>query len=241
VFVHRRYSNTTAPNPSLTKEGKRKTLESLRFLPSSAEEGLREVGLGRWWRFHPTLGSFIHFAHSLLGRAIYANVGPMEKVEQVEKEGGVQVYELGYHIVSTVAEENVPKEVESLKAIVLKDGGSLISEGEPKLINLAYSMTKSVADTKKKFNTAYFGWVKFETKSELIPMLKKAVDAHPNVLRYILIKTVRENTMFTPKLTVRTPGKEEAPKPVKKVVKTKETKAASVEELDKTIDELVLE
>lgn len=164
----------------------------------------------------------------------------MEKVETLEKEGGLQVYELGYHIVSTVAEENVAKEVEALKAIVLKDGGSLVSEGEPKLINLAYSMTKSVADSKKKFNSAYFGWIKFETKSELIPEMKKKIDVVSTVLRYLLIKTVRENTMFTPKLTVRTPGKEEAPK-VKKSIKTTETKAASVEELDKSIDELVLE
>jgi ribosomal protein S6 len=177
---------------------------------------------------------------NLLGRALYANVRPMEKVEKQVQEGGLQVYELGYHIVSTVAEENLPKEVETLKAIILKDGGSLVSEGEPKLINLAYPMTKSVADSKKKFTTAYFGWLKFETKSELMTAIKKAVDANPNVLRYLLIKTVRENTMFTPKLTVRTPGKEEAPK-AKKSIKTTETKAASVEELDKTIDELVLE
>jgi len=165
----------------------------------------------------------------------------MEKVETIEKEGGLQVYELGYHIVSTVAEENVPKEVEILKAIVLKDGGSLVSVGEPKLINLAYSMTKSVADTKKKFNTAYFGWIKFETKSELMPSIKKAVDANPNVLRYLLIKTVRENTMFTPKLNIKTPSKEEAPAKVKKSIKTDETKATSLEDIDKSIDELVAE
>jgi ribosomal protein S6 len=165
----------------------------------------------------------------------------MEKVETLEKEGGIQVYELGYHIVSTVAEENVAKEVETLKASILKDGGSLITEGEPKLINLAYPMTKSVADAKKKFTSAYFGWIKFETKSELMPMIKKAVDANPNVLRYLLIKTVRENTMFTPKLTVRAPGKEEVAPKAKKSIKTTETKAASVEELDKSIDELVLE
>ncbi|MFA7252744.1 MAG: 30S ribosomal protein S6 [Candidatus Paceibacterota bacterium] len=168
----------------------------------------------------------------------------MEKVEKQVEEGGLQVYELGYHIVSTVAEENVPKEVETLKAIVLKDGGSLVSVGEPKLINLAYPMTKSVADTKKKFTSAYFGWIKFETKSELIPAINKAVEANPHVLRYLLIKTVRENTMFTPKLTVRAPAKEEvvaaAPK-VKKASKKEDSKPATVEELDKTIDELVLE
>ena len=164
----------------------------------------------------------------------------MEKVETLEKEGGVQVYELGYHIVSTVAEENLSKEAEALKAIVLKDGGSLVSLGEPKLINLAYSMTKSVADTKKKFNTAYFGWLKFETKSELMPMIKKAVDANPNVLRYLLIKTVRENTLYTPKLNSVKVVEKEAPK-AKKSIKTDEVKATSVEDIDKSIDELVLE
>ena len=158
-------------------------------------------------------------------------------MEKVEKE---LVYELGYHVVSTVAVENLPKEVESLKAIVLADGGSLITEGEPKLINLTYSMTKSVADAKKKFSTAYFGWIKFETKSEKMSEIKKKLDNNPNILRYLLVKTVRENTMFTPKLTIRTPNKDEAPK-VKKPIKTEETKATSIEELDKTIDELVLE
>ena len=163
----------------------------------------------------------------------------MEKVEK--QEGGNQVYELGYHLVSTIAEEALPKEVENLKAILLKDGGSLVSEGEPKLINLAYSMTKSVADIKKKFNTAYFGWIKFETSQSLIPEMKKKLDANASVLRYLLIKTVRENTMYSPKLTVRTPAKEEAAPKAKKSVKTDETKAASVEEIDKSIDEMVLE
>lgn len=162
----------------------------------------------------------------------------MEKVEK--QEGGNQVYELGYHIVSTVAEENLPKEVEALKAIVLKDGGSLVSEGEPKLINLAYPMTKSVADTKKKFTSAYFGWIKFEAKSELMGEIKKAVDANPHVLRYLLIKTVRENTLYTPKLNSVKVGEKEAPK-AKKSIKTDEVKASSVEDIDKSIDELVLE
>ncbi len=173
----------------------------------------------------------------------------MEKVENKEpartndivQSGGVgsQVYELGYHIVSTVAEENVPQEVLNLKAVVLQDGGSLVSLGEPKLINLTYSMTKSVADIKKTFDTAYFGWIKFETKSELMPIIKKAVDQNPLILRYLLIKTVRENTLYIPKLTVRAPEKE-APK-VKRSIKTGEKKATSLADIDKSIDELVAE
>ncbi|MEI6528486.1 MAG: 30S ribosomal protein S6 [bacterium] len=160
----------------------------------------------------------------------------MSKVENVEKEGGVQVYELGYHIVSTVAEENLPKELEVIKAIILKDGGSLITEGEPKLINLAYEMSKTVSDIKKKFNTAYFGWIKFETKSELIPEIKKAVDADNSILRYLLIKTVKENTMTVPRIFEQR-GES---KPIKKAPKEEVKEApASIEDIDKSIDEMV--
>lgn len=173
----------------------------------------------------------------MIFKGFYVKVEPMEKVEKSEV--GNQVYELGYHIVSTVAEENVPKELETLKAVVLQDGGSLLSLGEPKLINLAYSMTKSVADIKKSFDTAYFGWLKFETKSELMTKIKKELDQNPLILRYLLIKTVRENTLYTPKLTVRAPEKEGSK--VKKSIKTEEIKATSIEDIDKSIDELVAE
>ena len=48
----------------------------------------------------------------LIFKGFCDSLGSMEKVEKQEKkEDGVQVYELGYHIVSTVAEENLPKEV----------------------------------------------------------------------------------------------------------------------------------
>ena len=101
-------------------------------------------------------------------------------------------------------------------------------------------MAKSVADVKKKFTTAYFGWLKFETKSELMTSIKKAVDANPNVLRYLLIKTVRENTLYVPKLNSVKVGEKEAPK-AKKSIKTDEKKATSLEDIDKSIEELVAE
>ena len=105
-------------------------------------------------------------------------------------------------------------------------------------------MIKSVADIKKKFTSAYFGWIKFETKSELMPMIKKAVDANPHILRYLLIKTVRENTLYVPKLNVRAVSKDETVSKPKKSIKTEEVKISSkkdLEDIDKSIDELVAE
>ena len=64
-------------------------------------------------------------------------------------------------------------------------------------------------------------------------------DANPLVLRYLLIKTVRENTLYTPKLNSVKVADKEAPK-AKKSIKTDEKKATSLEDIDKSIDELVV-
>jgi len=46
-----------------------------------------------------------------------------------------------------------------------------------------------------RFNQGYFGWIKFEVKSEDIAKLKKLFDGNKALLRYILITTVKENTI----------------------------------------------
>ena len=41
------------------------------------------------------------------------------------------------------------------------------------MIQLAYSMVKVVANVRNKFNTAYFGWIKFAMDSDKILELKR--------------------------------------------------------------------
>ncbi len=105
------------------------------------------------------------------------------------------VYEVGYHIVPTVSPENLPKEVDAIKAILGKVGATIISEEGPKMIPLAYEMLKVVGPKRDYFETAYFGWVKFEAEPAAAIELKKALDLSEKVLRFIIVKTVRENTM----------------------------------------------
>ncbi len=150
------------------------------------------------------------------------------------------VYEVGYHIVPTVSPENLPKEVEAIKAILGKVGATIISEEGPKMIPLAYEMLKVVGPKRDYFETAYFGWVKFEAEPKAAVELKKALDVSEKVLRFIIVKTVRENTMHGHKFvkdgtsvsrhTASTDKKVESVKP-----------EATAEELDKSIDKLVIE
>jgi len=107
---------------------------------------------------------------------------------------GVRVYEVGYHILSTVKEEDVEGIVLMIRKEIEKIGGSLISEGAPQSIKLSYTMTVNKGGKNVHYERAYFGWIKFECDAGNVPALNEMLRSDKNVLRYIIFKTVREDT-----------------------------------------------
>lgn len=160
-----------------------------------------------------------------------------EDIEESES----QVYELGYHIVSSVGEENLAAETSNIKELIEKAGGIFVSEDYPKSVKLAYEISKSMEGKNQKFDNAYFGWIKFEIKKEDVMKIKEGLDGNANILRFIIIKTVRESTT-APKITAFDKKAKILPKKTKALSVRKEEKKEiiSEEELDKTIEELVV-
>ncbi|MEI6420213.1 MAG: 30S ribosomal protein S6 [bacterium] len=153
-----------------------------------------------------------------------------------EKSEKKQVYEVGYHIVSSIPEENVPAQVSAIKDLLSKT--EIVAEEAPKLMDLAYAIDKQIGGLRRKFDKAYFGWIKFETSPEEAVVLNKKLSAMENVLRFLLIKTVKENTLYGAKLLAEEVAKKKA---VAKKEEVKEKGVASAEEIDKSIDELIKE
>jgi ribosomal protein S6 len=148
------------------------------------------------------------------------------------------VYEVGFHIVPAVSPENLPKEVDAIKATLGGMKATIISEEFPKLRNLAYTMVKAIGPARHRYDTAYFGWIKFECSPESIADLNKAMDGNEKVLRYLVIKTVKENTLYGAKIL----GEEKREGRPDDAVAPAEVKEApaSTEEIDKSIDKLVV-
>lgn len=107
-----------------------------------------------------------------------------------------QVYELGYLVLPSIAEDKLPETVAKLKKIITDNGGSLLDSEDPFLQDLAYSMSKVVGASKYVVNNAYIGWQKFEAEPSTVEAMKAEVEKIPEILRYLLIKTTRE-TYFT--------------------------------------------
>jgi ribosomal protein S6 len=167
----------------------------------------------------------------------------MSKKATEPKNSEEKIYEVGYHLLSSIAEENIDAEVAKIKTYLSKEKAIIISEEAPKLRPLAYNIKKSFEGVYKTFDKAYFGFIKFELPEEGdIKTIDMALKNNMNVLRYLVIKTERENTMYSPKMTVFS-DKEVKAKPVaEKAEMKKEVEApASAEEIDASIDALVSE
>jgi ribosomal protein S6 len=172
---------------------------------------------------------------------------------ELQEEGTVKLYELGFHILPSVPAGKVDKEVEKIKKILSAHHATIISAGDPELIDLTYEMRKEVSGKYEKCTRAYFGWMKFETTTEGVVDIKHEIDTLESVLRFLIINTVLDGEHTTSKLVVKEEREEKEEKVgipevevseelAEAIVPSKETEVSVEEnnsEIDKAIDELV--
>lgn len=164
-----------------------------------------------------------------------AKVKKVEENKDEEQEVRLGVYEVGYLMVPTIAEENLGEEVTSFKDMFVEKGAVFISDEYPKLMELAYEMTRSILNKKQKFSYGYFGWVKFECTTSIAKEIKDLLDKNEKLVRYLMIKTVRENTMSVKRPYGKQDGARRRP-----VRKTEEAEVINEETIDKEIEALVV-
>ena len=155
-----------------------------------------------------------------------------------EKEIDGRIYEVGYLLVPTISEEELPVSYDNLKELVASFGGNIISDDMPKMIDLAYPMFKTLQNVSNKFDTAYFGWVKFYMDGDKVLELKKKLDLNPSIIRFLITKTVKENTIAAKRFMHRDTIRRKPPT-VKKEGESEEVVPINKEEVDKEIDAMV--
>jgi ribosomal protein S6 len=152
----------------------------------------------------------------------------MKTEEKTEEKDIIEVYEIGYLLAPGIPEEKVAEEAASVRSYAEEKGGLIIAEEVPKMRPLAYSISKVTSSKREKFNQAYFGWVKFKLPNSKIPLLGKKLKEKESIIRWICVKTVKENTLASIKPSV-----------FKKTDSPQKRKEVSEEELEKSIKKLV--
>lgn len=120
-----------------------------------------------------------------------SNVGSDEKY--------TQVYEVSALFVPELEGEALSQTVDSLKKKLTDLGSTIISEGAPVHIKLAYTVEKHINNKIRRADYANFYWVKFEVDPSKIKAVETffKLDLAEKSLRHLLVKTIKENTVLT--------------------------------------------
>ncbi len=121
-------------------------------------------------------------------------------MSEENKTSDKKLYEVGFHIVSSINADKVVDEVSKIKKTLTDNGAEIVNEIEAKLINLAYQMTIKILDNNYKFDKAYFGSITFNATAADVVSIDSELKANNNVLRFLLVKTVNDPEHSTNKI-----------------------------------------
>lgn len=113
-------------------------------------------------------------------------------VELGDDEVKTAVYEIGYHLVPTISEDELAKSVEGIMSLLKEAKVTFVGERFPAKMQLAYPITRRSQGKSATYDSAYFGWVAFEAPREAVAMFKSELDKNKDVLRFIIVRTDRE-------------------------------------------------
>ncbi len=156
-----------------------------------------------------------------------------------DDESPSSVYEIGYHLLPNLSEEEVSATVAGIMEVLKKNGAAFVGDRFPSKIPLAYSIPKRVTGKVLRFNEAYFGWVAFEISREAVLKIKEALDGNKSVLRFLIVRTDRDAVAAalsgaTATAAVRPVG--DIGKPKREAEAGGEVSEAALEEALKTIE-----
>jgi ribosomal protein S6 len=118
----------------------------------------------------------------------------VETPEMAENEADyaeTRVYELGFHIDGELPQEEAKKVYEAIKDLIAKKG-TVVAEGTPQKIQLAYTISRMDTTGRRDFDTSFFSWVAYETDGAGHDAVQEAAKAENRIVRFIDLRTSKD-------------------------------------------------
>ena len=123
-----------------------------------------------------------------------------DSVDLVEDDAVVRVYELSFHLEPELSETDAAKAYEAIKSAAT-EGGTLVAEGEPEKIQLAYTISRSENAGRRDFDSAHFAWIAYEADGKGHEAALAAVKGDSRVIRFLDIRTTKEEAKHSAEMT----------------------------------------
>jgi ribosomal protein S6 len=122
-----------------------------------------------------------------------------------------RVYELGFHLDPELPVEEAKKAYQAVRALVLVKG-TIVAEGEPEKIQLAYTISRQEVAGRRDFDSAYFSWIVYEAVPEAHAEVIAAAQADKKIVRFIDLITTKDaarHSVEMREIAIKTPPPEE--------------------------------
>jgi len=151
----------------------------------------------------------------------------MSNRENKKAEEGSALYEAGFILVPSLAEEKLSEGAATIRTLVEKANGSVVSEDFPKLRPLAYNISRRDESSKNTYSEAFFGAIRFYLASAEIESFEKAIQNLPFVLRSVIFKLPADALSYEFRVEPNT-------------AEAESSKEEATPNIDKSIDALVV-
>lgn len=159
---------------------------------------------------------------------IDTDIGVEETLEDVGSQP--RVYELGFHLDPELPVEEVKKEYQTVRELI-ESKGTLVAEGEPNKIQLAYTISRQETSGRRDFNSAYFAWVVYEVTAENHAEIITAAGADKRIIRFIDLLTTKDAARHSAEMREIS---------LKMPERTEDQEEAAVAELDAALEHVVV-
>ena len=144
-------------------------------------------------------------------------------------------YEIGYLLSPLIPEEKLDGDISALRKLIEDRQGLITNEERGKMRKLAYNIHKPALG---KLDSAYFGWMKFVANPEVLLEIKNFLDKEPNLVRFLLIESAKEEIARKPARKITRPAGNREEKTISKTQPKVKTEIKE-EEIDKKLEELL--
>ncbi len=120
-----------------------------------------------------------------------------EKISTEEEVAGIdaaemRVYELGFHLDPELPETEVKKAYQAIRDQI-SSAGTIIAEGEPTKIPLAYTISRTETGIgRRDFDSAFFCWIAYEMDGASHQAVLTAANEEKRIIRFIDLRTTKE-------------------------------------------------
>lgn len=127
-----------------------------------------------------------------------------------------RVYELGFHLDPELPTEEMKKAYQAVRELIASKG-TVVADGEPQKIQLAYTISRHETSGRRDFDSAYFSWIVYEAPAENHTEILTMTSANKKIIRFIDLLTTKDSARHSAEIreiSMKTAARTENPEEI---------------------------